>query len=390
MKMSIVGLGQCGCNITDRFYEVNQYASSLFGRRTDILTGAFAINTDEADLSGLKNIPKDKSHRILIGTMATYGHGVGKMNAEAAEIVRANNQFIPDTIMRSPQFYTCDAIMVIASGGGGTGSGIIGWIVKELKEKSAKPVYAVVVIPFLFEEKGQASYAIMNTATCISTVAKYADAVFLVDNESFRRAGNNLAQDLSEINREIAWNFFDLCCAGEEKSQSHVGSKVLDAGDIKRSLEGYTVIGRGQLDLPVFRFNKNSFREGIRGQSVVLDALRQSEGNTSLRVEVRDSRKMVVLITSPRDVITVNTIEEISSYLQGKSPDSIIRIGDYPRRSREVSVTMLASQLTRIPRLERIFVQAEEHFDNRRRIDETAEMEIGRLALLSSKLPRLD
>jgi len=390
MKLTVIGLGQCGCNIADEFYEVNRYARSFFGRHTDILTDSFAINTDEADLSGLKNVPRDKSHRILIGTMSTYGHGVGKMNADAAEIVRSGNGLIPDTILRSPGFYASDAIITIASGGGGTGSGIIGWVTKELRERSAKPVYAIIVLPFSFEERGESSYAIMNSATCINTTAKYADAVFLIDNESFRRAGNNLSQDLAEINKEIAWSFFDLCCAGEEKEQKYIGGKVLDAGDIKRSLEGFTTIGRGQFDLPVFRWQKNHFREGIRGQSVILDALRQSEGNSSLRIELHDSRKILVLVTSPKDAISVNTLEEISGYLQSKAPSAIVRIGDYPRRARDVSVTLVSSQLTKVPRLENILIQAEEHFRKRKEIDRRTDVELSEITLLRSKLPTLD
>ena len=84
LKLSVIGLGQCGCNIADELYAVNNYASSFFNRRLEILTDAFAINTDETDLGGFKNIPKDKSHRILIGTLNAHGHGVGKINADAS------------------------------------------------------------------------------------------------------------------------------------------------------------------------------------------------------------------------------------------------------------------------------------------------------------------
>lgn len=264
MKLSVIGLGQCGCNITDEFYAVNNYATSILGGRVEILTDAFAINTDEADLGGFKHIPKDKGHRILIGTMATFGHGVGKINVDAANIIKASNSVVTDTILRSRKFHESDAIMAIASGGGGTGSGIIGWVIKALKGRIDKPIYAVVVLPFAFEERGDTSYAVMNTATCINTVSRYADAVFLVDNERYRRASSNLAQNLQEVNREIARSFYDLCCAGEEKRQKYVGSKVLDAGDIKHSLEGITALGLGEVDLPAFRWKKDHFREGIR------------------------------------------------------------------------------------------------------------------------------
>ena len=290
MKLSIIGLGQCGCNIADEFYAVNSYANSILGRRLEILTDVFAINTDETDLSGFKNIPKDKNHRILIGAMSTFGHGVGKMNMTAAEIIKDSNYVITDTILRSAKFHDSDAIIAIASGGGGTGSGTIGWLVKSLKERIDKPVYAIVVLPFVFEERGESSFAVMNAATCINTVSRYADAVFLVDNERYRKAGSNLSNNLNEINKEIAGSFFDLCCAGEEKNQRFIGSKVIDAGDIKQSLEGIAVIGRGEIPLPVFRWG-NGYREGLNQQSSMLSASYKAQGNFSLSINWKTLEK---------------------------------------------------------------------------------------------------
>ena len=76
MKLAVIGLGQCGGNIADQFYSVNNYARSILNRRIEILTDAFAINTDGTDLGGFKNIPRDINHRILIGSISTFGHGV--------------------------------------------------------------------------------------------------------------------------------------------------------------------------------------------------------------------------------------------------------------------------------------------------------------------------
>ena len=67
MKVIAVGIGQCGCNIADEFYSINGYAKSFFGRRIEILLDAFAVNTDETDLAGLKHIPQDKRHRMVMG-----------------------------------------------------------------------------------------------------------------------------------------------------------------------------------------------------------------------------------------------------------------------------------------------------------------------------------
>ena len=188
MKISVIGVGQCGCNIADEFWNINSYSKSFFGRGIEIIVDAFAVNTDETDLAGIRHIPSDKRHRIVIGTAKTYGHGVGKINFEGAKIMKENHPLIVDSVLSSRKYHESDATIVIASGAGGTGSGGIGWMIKGLKERVDKPVYAIVVLPFSYEEKGESSYAGTNTATCVKTVTQYADAVFLLDNERIRKA----------------------------------------------------------------------------------------------------------------------------------------------------------------------------------------------------------
>ena len=78
MKLVVIGLGQCGGRIADEFARLNRKAMSQRG--IEIVTGAFAVNTDIADLSGLSRVKADYQHRILIGGRKTGGHGVGKMN----------------------------------------------------------------------------------------------------------------------------------------------------------------------------------------------------------------------------------------------------------------------------------------------------------------------
>jgi len=86
MKLLVVGLGQCGGRIADRFAWINGKARSK--RNMSIVTGAFAVNSDAADLGGLTSISKDHRHRILIGGRQTGGHGVGKINEIGADIAK--------------------------------------------------------------------------------------------------------------------------------------------------------------------------------------------------------------------------------------------------------------------------------------------------------------
>lgn len=391
MKLVVVGFGQCGCNIADEFYAINSHAKSIFNRRIEILTDAFAINTDEADLGGFRHIPTDRHHRIVIGGVRTFGHGVGKKNVDAAKIIRESHSVITDNILESRKFHESDGVLAIASGGGGTGSGAIGWVIKKLKERIDKPVYAAVVLPFGYEENGLTSYAVTNTATCLRTVNQYADAVFLLDNERFARRDHSFARNLHQINHEFVNNFYDLFCAGEERRAKYLGSKVIDAGDIKQTLEGISAIGRGQIDLGTFRrWNKEHFREEAKESSTVAGALDKALNNLSVAINLEDARRILVLLTAPKGVITLNALEEVATLLQERAPKAVIRMGDYPRRGKEVSLTLLVSGLAQVARLENLYLQATDLFKKQVEIDKETQEQVQQLHQTGDKLPTLD
>ena len=69
MKLVVVGFGQCGGRIADEFARLNKKARSQRG--IEIITGAYSVNTDAADLSGLTNIKRGYQNRILIGSRKT-------------------------------------------------------------------------------------------------------------------------------------------------------------------------------------------------------------------------------------------------------------------------------------------------------------------------------
>ena len=199
-----------------------------------------------------------------------------------------------------------------------------------------------------------------------------------------------MADNLKYINREIVKNFYDLCCAGEERNQRFVGSKVVDGGDINQSIEGVTALGRGQVDLSVFyKWKKANYREGVKERSAAGGALRQAENNFTLGFSLGDARNFLALITGPKDVLTLTMLEEIYDFLEEKSPKSVIRLGDYPRRAREISVTLLASSLTRVPRMEELFLKAEKLFVKREELGKETKRKIKQMQEIGKDLPTL-
>ena len=236
MKLVVIGLGQCGGRIADEFARLNRKAYSQRG--IEIVTGAFAANTDIADLSGLKRIKPDYQHRILIGGRKTGGHGVGKINELGAEVAKEDADKIIDAVRGTKRLPEADAFLLVAGAAGGTGSGSIPVITQYIKERFIdKPVYACLVLPFEHEEQTE-ERTIYNAATCLKSTYLVADAVILVDNQRYIVKESSLRDNLTSINSMIVEPFFNILCAGEEQKNKYIGAKVLDAGDIIQTLVG--------------------------------------------------------------------------------------------------------------------------------------------------------
>ena len=107
MKLLVIGCGQCGGRIADEFARQNRLAHNQRG--INIITGALAVNTDVADLSGLSYIKPDYKHRILIGGQKTGGHGVGKINELGAEIAREDGDKVLEGMRAVERFTATDA-----------------------------------------------------------------------------------------------------------------------------------------------------------------------------------------------------------------------------------------------------------------------------------------
>lgn len=401
MKLVVVGTGQGGSNIADEFVVLgkwvwkNRHIRVFTGGENDpIEKGVFAINLGAGDLYGLRNIPHTEDHTILLGTTDEFrGRGAGKVNADGAEQARKSSRRIVATIREHGDVATADAIMVIATTAGGTGSGSIGVIVDVLKEAFRKPVYAMLVLPFANQYDDPDS--MVNTATCLKKVLEnsQADAVFLVDNQKFVRATESMTTNYSEINRRIADSFMDILCVGEETDRRFIG-EVLDANDVIRILHGPTAIGVSQTQVPkralsiLDRIRGNGHRakhfaaskEQIeRAQNVLHRALGELSVDCELWEDgsaIYDAQNVLGLFAGPNEEATEEIVEMMDNCLAEKVPGAGRRKGTYPGRTSDtISVTVIVSNLGRgsaMELIESIYVDAT------RMIDEVGANKVGR------------
>jgi cell division GTPase FtsZ len=346
MKIMVIGLGQAGGRIADQFERLNKTSRSRRG--IEIVTGAFAVNTDTTDLSGLSFIKADYQYRILIGAEKTRGHGVAKLNEIGAEIARADADKIIEATRLVARFYETDAFLLVAGAAGGTGSGAIPVIINRLKQRFVdKPVYAVLVLPFEHEVNTE-ERTIYNTAVCLKSVHSVADATFLVDNQRFVRKDSSLKSNIEKINEMIVEPFYNLLCAGEEKRKAHIGAKVLDAGDIMQTLKGWTVLGYGKQELSLFRLPHPGSRDFIKKGNETYRGMRamdESISELSAQCDPRDAARALYLVSAPNSEMNMSLVKELGEYLKGIAPNAVIRSGDYPIEKGFMDIVIILSQL---------------------------------------------
>jgi len=359
MKLVVIGLGQCGGRIADEFARLNRKARSQRG--IEIVTGAFAVNTDAADLSGLQHISPDYQHRILIGGRRTGGHGVGKINELGAEVAKEDGDKIIDAIRTAKHFFETDAFFVTAGIAGGTGSGSMPVVAQAIRDRYGdKPIYALAILPFAHEEQTE-ERTVYNAATSLKSIYKVADAVFLIDNQRYVRKDFSLRNNLTQINALIVDQFYNMLCAGEEKKLKHVGAKMLDAGDIIQSLSGWTVIGYGQSQLPMFRWFapfSRDFRKKSTETHRGIQAMDEAISELSLKCTPSESGRALYLLSAPAKEMNMDLVKELADYLRGMSPRAVIRNGDYPREKNVIDITLILSELSTVDKVREYFEKA--------------------------------
>jgi len=359
MKLVVIGFGQCGGRIADEFARLNSRARRRRG--IEIIPGAFAVNTDAADLSGLSSIKADYQHRVLIGGRKTGGHGVGKINELGAEVAREDSDKVIDAIRTARRFFESDAFLLIAGAAGGTGSGAIPILTKHIKERYVdKPVYNLIVLPFQHEEDTE-ERTIYNSAACLKSVNSVADAIILIDNQRYVRKDFSIRNNLAKINALIVEPFYNLLCAGEEKKSKYIGVRMLDAGDIMQTLVGWTVMGYGKSQVPLIRFpfvGTRNFRKKSTETHRGIQAMDEAVSELSLKCSPVDAGRALYLLSAPAKEMNMELIKDLGDYLRDIASEAIIRNGDYPRERSILDVTVILSELSDVEKVRNYYTES--------------------------------
>ena len=352
MKVLVIGLGQAGGKIADMCLADD--------RKSNVphTFEALAVNSAVSDLMGLQYMPQED--RILIGETAVKGHGVGADNKKGAEIAEDEVEIIMNKISKI-NVSALDAFFVVAGLGGGTGSGAISVVTKQLKSVYDEPVYAIGILP----AENEGDIYTLNTARSLKALLPSCDATIIVDNGAFLRSGESVKEAYDRINAEVVKRIGILCRAGEIRSRKQVGEMVVDASEVINTLRGGNICSIGYASEAVKRegfftrlFKKRQYEIG-KASRILSVAKRAVKGRLLLPCDYKSANRALIIVAGPPAQLDRKGIEKAREWLEGTISGTEVRGGDYPlRASGYVGCVVLLAGVTNAPRVKYMLERA--------------------------------
>lgn len=364
MKLAMIGFGQAGGKILDKFLEYDQRTGS------ELVRSAVAVNTAKADLMGLENVPEH--NRVLIGQSRVKGHGVGADNELGAEIAEEEQDEIMGAMDDIP-VHEIDAFLIITGLGGGTGSGGSPVLAKHLKRIYTEPVYGLGILP----GSNEGGIYTLNAARSFQTLVREVDNLLVFDNDAWRQAGESMQSGYEDINEEIVTRFGVLFGAGEVEEGGEVGESVVDSSEIINTLAGGGVTTVGYAADSV----EDEVSTGLLSRFTGGDAEPQDSAATTNRItslvrkaalgrltlpcELNGAERALIVTAGPSAFLNRKGIERGRKWLEEQTGSMEVRGGDYPiESSTQVAAAVMLSGVTNVPRIKELQQVAIEAQDN--------------------------
>ncbi|WP_211281734.1 tubulin/FtsZ family protein [Halorubrum ezzemoulense] len=367
MKLAMIGFGQAGGKVVDKFLEYDKRTGS------EIVRAAAAVNTAKADLMGLEHISEDQ--RVLIGQSRGKGPGVGADNELGAEIAEEDIDEVQGAIDSIP-VHEVDAFLVVAGLGGGTGSGGAPVLAKHLKRIYTEPVYGLGILP----GSDEGGIYTLNAARSFQTFVREVDNLMVFDNDAWRKTGESVQGGYEEINEEIVRRFGILFGAGEIQQGQEVAESVVDSSEIINTLSGGGVSTVGYAEEEVEERSSGGLLSRLRddGDDDELDSAHTTNritslvrkaalGRLTLPCEIEGAERALLVLAGPPEYLNRKGIERGRKWLEEQTGSMEVRGGDYPYRGAGfVATVILLAGVTNVPRikeLQQVAIEAQDNLD---------------------------
>jgi len=372
MKLAMIGFGQAGGKIVDKFLAYDDATGS------NIVRSAVAVNTAKADLLGLERVPQE--NRVLIGQARVKGHGVGADNELGAEIAEEDIDEIQGSIDNIP-VHEIDAFLIIAGLGGGTGSGGSPVLAKHLKRIYTEPVYGLGILP----GSDEGGIYTLNAARSFQTFVREVDNLLVFDNDAWRKTGESVEGGYAEINDEIVRRFGVLFGAGEVSAGDNVAESVVDSSEIINTLAGGGVSTVGYAAESVQQGSSGGLLSRFKGEDEddmesanttnrITSLVRKAAlGRLTLPCEIDGAERALLVLSGPPNHLNRKGIERGRKWLEEQTGSMEVRGGDYPLNEPNVAASILLSGVHNVPRikeLQQVAIEAQDNIDEIRQESE--------------------
>ncbi|MFA9518207.1 tubulin/FtsZ family protein [Halopenitus sp. H-Gu1] len=374
MKLAMIGFGQAGGKVVDKFLEYDKRTGS------EIVKAAAAVNTAKADLMGLEHVSEEQ--RVLIGQSRVKGHGVGADNELGAEIAEEDIDEVQGAIDSIP-VHEVDAFLVVAGLGGGTGSGGAPVLAKHLKRIYTEPVYGIGILP----GSDEGGIYTLNAARSFQTFVREVDNLLVFDNDAWRKTGESVQGGYEQINEEIVRRFGILFGAGEVQPGQEVAESVVDSSEIINTLAGGGVSTVGYAEEEVEETSSGGLLSRLRGEegadeldtahttNRITSLVRKAAlGRLTLPCDIEGAERALLVLAGPPEYLNRKGIERGRKWLEEQTGSMEVRGGDYPYQgSGFVASVILLAGVTNVPRIKELQQVAIEAQDNLAEIREESE-----------------
>lgn len=347
MKVTAIGVGGAGCRVVDALWRDDD------SRKSSYLTTARVLDTDTESLDQLESVPE--SVRIPFGSIETGGTGTdgdraagtAAVNGEMTELRRTIDDAITSAV---------EAVVVVASLGGGTGSGATPHLIKRLTDLYELPVYAVPILP----AKSEDAVIERNANDGLRSLRDVATGQLLFDNEAWKPSGHSAVESGDRLNAALAERLGALFAAGEPNSPDTVPESVVDASEIINTLAGgqFSTIGYGSQQVREPESGLRSWVESLLGNGnnhedvdsiesikAVDTTVRQAAlGKLTLECDLASVSRGLLIIAGPPNWLNRQAIADSRGWLSRETEAVQLRGGDVPQPdATHISVTALFS-----------------------------------------------
>jgi hypothetical protein len=373
MNTLIVGIGECGRNITLQLY----YQLSSMQHKYLMKNFEFFLTDSEDSLRMVgdikrKGVPpeainpekaddKVKSLNVFMLSPSRSYAGVGGAWLISSEMARTffsqaegdNKKYID--LLNLPAQY-CECFNIINSAGGGTGNGagpvFLEYLRNASAEDAARKLYtATIVLPFKGESGG---WRDVNAAVNIARFSKLCDGILIADNDHVKNIIKQNTENVQKAVNELisnVWMWMNVCSS----MHLNVSPKRWEGADFKRNFN------IGEYSPPVVPCFREEPVEKLRRIKMEWIVFRTIRDNCAAECLPETSQRILVIASIPEREVCTSSESDIAEYLSiellknKKSAIDVIFIKGKALKYASVCVLLVGPKIPRFKELESNF-----------------------------------